>query len=230
MHTVTVCGFALWLLTPWNSLNSDVHPHHQCCCRSVPILIGRKAEEATLTAPGLSHLAVLTGARVELVQHGKGMLYMRNLRKQAKRKRKRSPLIHKKLNHHNRSSFSVCDCTATLVTFASFLKGCTLHFLLKEAKRKEQLSCKKHKNYLCGCRENCESATHSGSKTRKQITTVHHCLKKTCSFITISWLWESLTVLWVLGTGNTPVPLQLCSTVWTCLWSLLLSVRATSNI
>lgn len=44
-----------------------------------------------------------------------------------------SLLIHKKPNHHKKNGFSVCDFTATLVTFDSFLKGHTLSFLLEEA-------------------------------------------------------------------------------------------------
>lgn len=44
-----------------------------------------------------------------------------------------SLLIHKKLNHHNKNGFSVCDFTATLVTFDHFLKGHILNFLLEVA-------------------------------------------------------------------------------------------------
>lgn len=57
---------------------------------------------------------------------------MQGLREQAKHKYN-SLLIYKKPNHRNKNGFSVCDFTATLVTFDRFLKGRTLNFLLEEA-------------------------------------------------------------------------------------------------
>lgn len=128
------------------------------------------------------------GSQQSWFDRGMKGLYTQGLREQAKPKVNRAFLSI-------RSQILTIKMVLVFVTLLQhlshlivFLKDTLSIFFLK--KLREQLSCKKYKKYPRGCRANRENTTHSSSKTRKQITTAHRCLKKPLSVITVSWLWE----------------------------------------